>query len=608
MRATQLPAVFFLLVLPVAGQEGPEKPDGDRILEDVRFLASDSLRGRLSGTEDEKIAGHYIARTFEEAGLVPAGDAGGWFQSFERRIYEGPGPGNRLEIVRGGKRAAFELGEDFQVLALSSKGEVEAGLAFAGYGISAPDKGYDDYAGLDVAGKAVLVLRGTPSDRSNEGPFAGHDGLAYASLRRKVEAAKERGVAAVLVANDPHAHSGEADRLLAPALSGDVPGPILPAVHVTGGFAEILFSSAGRSLAETQKKIDEGTSPDSFVFDGLSVSLATDVRWKERTLSNVLGLVEGTDPALAGETIVVGAHYDHLGLGYVGSLEAAPGAVHNGADDNASGTAVMMELARLFARSSPRLSRPRRSILFAAFTGEELGLFGSGFYAEHPVRPLDSTIAMANLDMVGRFDGKSLQISGVGTAEEFEALVDGLGRDFRIEIAKGESGYGPSDHTSFYARKVPVLFFFTGSHSDYHKASDDADRLDARRLGEVAGIVEEAVRRLDSAQNRPTYRETAPPPAASGRGVRVRFGVLPDYSAGDVGGLRITGVSAGGPAARAGLLAGDVIVRFGRFKIGSIYDYTEALGSFGPGDEVEVEVRRGSEEKTFRATLEGAGR
>lgn len=327
---------------------------------------------------------------------------------------------------------------------------------------------------------------------------------------------------------------------------------------------------------------------------GMAASLPT---------NNVVGVVEGRDRELRHEYIVIGAHFDHLGRQTFGALDPDAGdAIRHGADDNASGTAAVLELARLF-RDRPA----RRSIIFVAFSGEELGLLGSQYFVENPPVSLESIVAMANFDMVGRMRDDKLIVYGVGTAPEFTPWIDSANVDIDLDIRGVGDGFGPSDHASFYARDVPVLHFFTDLHDDYHRATDVAERINVAGMGRVIQLAEGVVRRIADAEARPTLVRVAAPPRARSAGSGAYLGTIPDMSAGDVKGVRLTGVRADSPADKAGLRAGDVIVEFGGRTVGDLYEYTDALNAHQPGDTVEIAVMRGAEIVTVRATLARRG-
>ncbi len=336
-------------------------------------------------------------------------------------------------------------------------------------------------------------------------------------------------------------------------------------------------------------------------FTARSAQMAHDGHPDGVATQNVVALVPGRDPALRGEYVVIGAHFDHLGRSPAGAMDPeAKDAIRNGADDNASGTAAVLELARLFAASPAR-----RSIVVAHFTGEELGLLGSQWFVEHSPVPLDSVVAMVNFDMVGRLRNDKLIVYGVATARELPAIVDSANVAPRLAISAVGDGFGPSDHSSFYAKGIPVLHFFTDLHEDYHRASDDAARIDAPGEARVVAVAERVVRAIADRPARLTpVRTAAPPPVAGGReGSNVYLGSIPDMSAGDAPGLRLSGVRAGSPADAGGLRAGDVIVELGGRPVKDLYSYSEALYAHKPGDRVEIAFLRNGVRQTTSVTL-----
>jgi aminopeptidase YwaD len=316
---------------------------------------------------------------------------------------------------------------------------------------------------------------------------------------------------------------------------------------------------------------------------------------------NIVALLQGRDPALRGQTIVIGAHIDHLGRSAAGALDPDAGdAIRNGADDNASGTAAVLELARLLS------ARPtRRSLIFVNFSGEELGLLGSQYFVEHSPVPLDSIVAMLNFDMVGRMRGDSLIVYGVATARELPLLLDSANSGVGLHVRGIGDGFGPSDHSSFFARNMPVLHFFTNLHDDYHRATDDADKINAAGEARVIALAERVVRDLGDRNSRLTFvRSAAPAPMAGARtGSSVYLGSIPDMTAPDVKGLRLTGVRAGSPADSGGLKAGDIVVELGGKEVTDLQSYSDALYSHQPGDEVDLVVQRGSERVKLRVRL-----
>ncbi len=568
-----------------------------RLSDDVHYLASDALEGRFSGSPGARIAAGFIAERFRALGLSPAGDDGGYFQTFSFISAVQPGPGNRLALELPGGRRVARPEADFRPLAFSSSGTVTAEVVFAGYGIRAKDLSYDDYAGLDVRGRIVLVLRFSPDGDDPSSHFS-----PFMALRRKAAEARELGATAVLVATGPVGAKETVPVKISFDASFADSG--LPVVGISTTLAESLFAGHGFTLAELQQRINERKEPASRPL-GVRAELATDLVQVRTTAQNVLGLLRGSDPARRDQVVLVGAHYDHLGWGGEGSGSLDPDrhAIHHGADDNASGVAGMLEIARRLAGAPPP-----RTVLFAGFAGEEEGLLGSTHLAQHLPFRRDDLVAMVNLDMIGRAKpGPALTLGGTGTADEWPSLIESLNANHHLKITTDKGGFGASDHSSFYAVDVPVLFFFTGAHADYHRPSDTADKLHYGRMAEVVGFATDAVRRIATSPSRPTFHRVAEEGAGERRGFKVRTGVIPEYGY-EGPGVKLSGVSGGSPADKAGLQGGDIVVRFGSREVRNIYDYMYALGDHQPGEAVMVTVKRGTTTKEFRVVLEPGGR
>ena len=408
-------------------------------------------------------------------------------------------------------------------------------------------------------------------------------------------------MAAVVFCND----RGGDDALMAFDRAGDgSERRTMPVLQVRRAIVDDVVNRAlGRNLASIEKAIDDTLMPQSGRLDGWRIRGRTTISRVESESRNVLALLPGTgfggDGAGASQAVVLGAHYDHLGFG--GPNSAAPGehVVHHGADDNASGTAVLVEVARLLREQGPF----PRTILFIAFSGEERGLLGSVHYAANPAVPLADTVAMVNLDMVGRLDGEKIIVHGTGTGTGFEGMIDRLVGRHSLEVAKEPGGFGPSDHSSFYARKVPVLHLFTGSHSDYHRPSDTADKINYDGMARIAHLVADIVRELATAPERPAYVEVASKQFRGGGGDRPYFGSIPDFGK-PGGGYAISGATKDSPADRGGLKAGDVIVRLGASAVTGLEDFDSALRKHKAGEKVPVVVRRDAAEVTLEVVLD----
>jgi hypothetical protein len=597
-------------------------PAEKRMKADITFLAADAQEGREPGTKGIEASAQYVARVFEKSGLKPAAGADGYFQPFfisaglhpkkdQFMAFDGP----------DGQSIKLQYRDDFTPLAIGTAGILEkTPIVFAGYGITAK-KGprnagleYDDYAGIDVKGKAVLIMRREPQERDGKSPFDGKEYSSFATFLHKAVNAFQHGAAAVILVNNRAGVAGAGDHVLRFSEAGATPFSNIPFLMMTRAKAEKLLSAAkAPSLASLEKKIEQDLKPQSREIPGWTLSAKVSIEGERTETKNVVGVLEGAGPH-ANETVIIGGHYDHLGHGGLtsGSLAILSHDIHNGADDNASGTSMVLELARrLAARTDPL---PRR-VVFIAFSGEERGLLGSRYYVEHPLYPLDETVMMINCDMVGRLNGKSeLTMVGTGTTRGIEPIVEALGQSAGLKIKKVAGladGFGGSDHESFYGKGVPVLFAFTGLHSDYHRPSDDSDRINFSGMGRIADYLELITLDLARRPARPAFVKLAEQrnPHASGgdtarRGTSVTLGIMPDYGYEQKDGLKITGVRDGGPADKAGLKDGDRIVRCGQKAVGTIYDYMEIMTQYKPGDQLEVVVIRDGKEVKFDVNLD----
>ena len=562
-----------------------------RVQATVERLASDDWQGRRAGTEGADRAAEWIAGEMKAAGLRPGSPDGSPFQPFTFIDGVNLGPQNALGVTANGSRRAFAAGEDFRPLAFSAPGAASADVIFAGYGIAATDLGYDDYEGLEVKGKVVLVLRYGPEGDAPQSRLA-----PFMALRYKAQTARDKGALAFLVVTGPNTKDVQ-DELVPLRADASLADAGLPAFSVGRAVAEAAFGGS-EGLAAAQKHIDEAKKPASQALPGARIDLVADVSPKRATTRNVIGIV----PGRGGEAVVVGAHYDHLGLGPFGSLDPAPdGKVHHGADDNASGVAGLLELARPLAAAGAH----ERSLVFIAFGGEELGTLGSSYFVKNPVPPLDRVTAMVNLDMIGRLREDALDVHGVGSSPAWRSFMDEANRGPGLKLKVHEGGYGPSDHSPFYAAGLPVFFAFTGAHEDYHRPSDTADKINAAGLVKVVDLVEGVVAAAAQSPQRIAFtRVPADKEEQQGgpRGFRVWVGGIPDYSEEGVG-VRFTGVGPGSPAEKAGLRGGDVLLRFGTKEIRNIYDYTYALGEKKPGDVVTLIVKREGKDVPLEITL-----
>jgi hypothetical protein len=558
----------------------------------VARLASAEWEGRRAGTEGADRAARWIAERMKAVGLGPGAPDGTFFQSFSFIDGVEVGPANRLQVGGVAAARAFTPGVDFRPLAFSAAGEAAGEVVFAGYGIAARDLAYDDYEGLDVRGKVVLALRYSP-----EGDAPASRWAPFMALRYKAQAAREKGARALLLVTGPLTKDA-ADELVPLRADASLADSGLPVFSVRRAVGEEILSRAGERLEAAQKRVDEARRPASLALPTVRVELRADVTPKRALSRNVIGRL----PGRGDEAVLLGAHYDHLGRGPFGSLDPAPdGKIHHGADDNASGVAALLELARRFASAGPRA----RTLVFVAFGAEELGTLGSSYFVKNPAPPLGRLTAMFNLDMVGRLREDVLDVHGVGTSPAWRTLLDEANRAAGLKLRTHEGGYGPSDHSPFYAAGLPVFFTFTGAHEDYHRPSDTAEKVDPAGIVKVAGLVEAVASAVAEAPQRLAFTRVPADkeePAGGARGFRVYVGGIPDYGQ-EAPGVRFSGVSPGSPAEKAGLRGGDVLVRFGDTSIRNIYDYTYALGERKPGETVTLVVLREGKETPLELTL-----
>ncbi|HJN66508.1 MAG TPA: M20/M25/M40 family metallo-hydrolase [Pirellulales bacterium] len=661
---------YLLLVACVAGPlsllaadaENQEKV-ASRISDAVRLLASDELEGRGIGTEGLKRAAEFIAQEFEKIGLETRVVEGTPYQPFAvtTDAQLGPADANRLSIVGPGEdpskkaKAALQFQDDYMPLAAGGSGTFDLPLVFVGYGITEEHADYDDYAGVDVKGKAVIIMRHQPLQGDVHSPF-GKNPSRHAYFKTKISNAFAHGAAAILfctgtyetdkqttdarrqwqtavdtlaTANSsfkeiaqPSAEQLADHRQLVDQLAKQIgtyseridaahdpllefhragnggPDRQMPIFHIRrAALNQVLLKALGSDLATLEAGIDRSGKPDSRPLVDWRLKGQSSVIRSRAQIRNVIGILEGEGP-LAEEAIIIGAHYDHLGYGDESSVERESHEVHNGADDNASGVAALLEVARRLKNLGKKL--PRR-IVFIAFTGEERGLLGSAHYIKHPLVPLKDTVAMLNMDMVGRLRDNKLIVHGTGTAAEFDLLVKRLNAGHNFKVVKKPSGFGPSDHASFYEKKIPVLHFFTGAHQDYHRPGDDFEKVNIKGIERVSLLVAEVAASIAEAEGRPVYQKTKRTRVAGGRWPY--FGSRPDYGY-EKPGIRMAGISPGSPAERGGLVTGDVIVQFGDAKVATVTDFANVLSRHKAGELVKVVVLRDGEEKTLSVILD----
>jgi hypothetical protein len=580
---------FALAVFATAlSAQAPANISPDAYLAHVKYLASPELKGRATGSPELETAANYIASQFQSFGVKPV-PGSTYQQAFTTTVGASLGK-NTFEA----NTTALPLRDGFIPFSFSSSGTVSAPVVFVGYGITANEYNYDDYAGLDVKDKIVLLVRHEPQEADEKSVFQGKDLTQHSTFAIKAVNAKMHGARGVILVNDAYPHHTPQEDQLTPF--GQATGPTdagVLFVQVKEATAEAWLKTEGRDLHEILDGIDKDLKPRSFPLAKLTVNMSLDIQHDSKTVHNVAAYI----PGKTSEYVIIGAHYDHLGLGDEHSLAPSQiGQIHFGADDNASGTAGVIELARWFSKQPQQ----QRGILFMTFAGEELGLLGSNYYTGHPLLPLENAVTMLNMDMIGRIRGGKVFVNGTGTGSTLDKIVESIKApdSFRLDLSEA-TGYGGSDHMSFTVKQVPVLFFFSGLHGDYHKPSDTWDKIDAPDAAKLLGYVAQITARLISDPERPKFQRVTEPKAPSGSssstsGYGPNFGSIPDFDEPPKG-VRFADVRDGTPAAKAGLKAGDILIEFGGKEIGNLYDFTYALQSHKPGDEVLVKVLRGSQ-------------
>jgi Zn-dependent M28 family amino/carboxypeptidase len=655
--------ISLALGVALAQQPAQNLPSVERLRAHTEYLASDKLEGRRTGSPGANLAAEYIAREFARYGLRRSigydtpGMSHFEADSPKRYLQEFPyvagvvlGNDNVLSVHFGGKDGVVNLraGEDWMPLGFSANATIQnAGAAFVGYGVTAAELNYDDYSNDRAKEKLAIALSGTSDGDNPHGQFA-----RYEDARWKAIAARNAGAKALLIiAREENFKDDRLARLRYDNSAGEAAIPVFAisqqvALRLLGADDITFLTSLANDLAKSHSQ-DRLKTTDTAVLKSLGFSnpfrrISIDIKRQEVVAHNVVGILDGSDPILKNEVVVVGAHYDHLGRGGEGSLAPKEGEIHHGADDNASGVAGVLELARTFSEQRPR---PRRTIVFIAFSGEEEGLLGSNYYVNHPIVPLANTVAMINMDMIGRMKDNKLIVGGVGTAQEWRQTITAANASERIrvtatpgssgdisktstsgtgggvpmvtgingrpivslafeksfDLSLSEDGYGPSDHSSFYAKQIPVFFFWTGTHEDYHKPSDTADKIDYADEARILVLVARIVRDVDANDKRPVYAVAKSESTGRSTGFRVYLGTIPNYADSNDG-LLLDGVRDDSPAAQAGIKAGDKIVKLAGRDVHNVYDYTYALGEMKAGQEYEVELLRGGERLKLKIT------
>ena len=549
----------------------------------ITFLASDSLKGRKPGTIEGKITAEYIRDHLKNSGLKLLGENG--FQYF--KVTSGIEIGDNNSITYGDSVGKIE--EDFTPLAFSTNGTVSANVVFVGYGFDfdLDSLAWHDYEGLDVKGKWCMILRGDPDSSNPDSPY-----VLYSSLRKKVLTAKDNGAAGVIFV------SGEKfdkkDELIDPYADKSQSDAGINVLHVKRDVANVLLKEKNLTVTSLETQLDSMKTPNSFALTTELTGTTEVIKTKIQT-QNVVALLKSKHQTSTDEYLVIGAHYDHLGFGGTGSGSRRPDtvAIHNGADDNASGVAAILEIVEKLAS---QISSLKQNILFIAFGAEEMGTVGSRYFANNPLVELEKIKYMINVDMIGRLEKENITVGGTGTAKGLEEIINNVAKDFDLNIKMSPEGYGPSDHANFYAKDIPVMFFFTGAHEDYHTPADDIEFINFGGTKLIADFVFDLIWELTNLHEALAYQEAGPKIKPMGRRrFKVTLGLMPDVAAADIKGLGVTLVMKGRPAERAGMQKGDIIVAMEGKPVNDIYEYMNRLSDFKVGQRISVEVLRNGE-------------
>ncbi len=596
MKSRLANAALIILFIAIAYIPSiSEKKLSDRaeaIKANVVFLSSDDLEGRLPGTPGNQKAADYILNQFRMIGLLPINGVS--TQEFKinnkikvtektnvtfTKIVEKAGLPPEMWTKADRK---WNPGTDYYPVSISENATVSGEVAFVGYGISAKELSYDDYEGIDVKGKIVIIFSDSLDGKPHQAKFEN-----YANLKYKASNARDHGAIGVIFIKRLSDSANVFYRLKIERISGNS-----GMVAIQANRTELAkFFPKDKNLYPIEMEMLKSGKPKSFVLPSTKLTMTVDLEFEQASVNNIIGEVKGTDPALADEYIVIGAHYDHIGGGEFNSnYKGKTPQIHNGADDNASGTSALIELARKI-----KLNPLNRNVVFVAFNCEEMGVLGSSYFVKNPVVPSEKIALMVNLDMVGRLKDNKITVFGVNSAALLDKLIDSLGIADTVTVIKNAEGYGPSDHASFYNQKIPVLFMFTGVHLDYHTPSDDWDKINFEGMAKVCDFTEGAVRAVDSYKVKPEFAGVITPPTDQPEKrsdkPKVWFGAIPDFAENPKG-FVINGCSPGSPAEKAGLKAGDIITQIGENTIKNLGDFSRALKEHSPGDKVKVSFIR----------------
>jgi hypothetical protein len=575
-----IPVLFVLFTFSI---EGFSQVTVQQLQQHIKYLSSDALLGRLTGSPGDSLAAVYVKGNLLSYGLIPL--SGDGFQRYKVTKKVVAGKASSLSV----NNVNYALEKDFMPLAFSSDSQLESDVVFIGYGfnINGDSIKWDDYNGVDVKGKWVMILRGDPEPDNNKSPY-----ISFSADRDKALLAKDMGAAGVLMVSGPVFDPQDTfEALNLEGYSVDI-----PVIRIKKEVADAILSKSNATIASLEKKLYETKKPYSFSVN-VKVNGKTEILRELAGTRNVMMLLPGEDPKMKNEYIILGAHFDHLGMGGPGSGSRALDTIgiHHGADDNASGVAMMLELAEKFAKTP---GSHKRSIICLSFSGEEEGLLGSKHFVDDPCIDLSKVDAMINMDMVGRLnETNNMEIDGVGTATGLKELVYANSDTSIIKLTLSPEGYGPSDHSSFYGKNIPVLFYFTGGHMDYHTPTDTWEKINYKGMVEISALIFKVAEALANDSARLEFKEAGPKEDVNRYPRRrgVTLGIMPDFAGVIKNGLRADFITPGKPAALGGMQKGDIITFINGKQVNNVQDYMFRMGQLKHGQTISVEVLRGGE-------------
>lgn len=562
----------------------------NEIMGHIRYLSHESRSGRYPGTRGSKDVISYIIKQFKSYGIMP-GSKGSFVQPFD--ITTGIELGEVNYAILNGDTLIAK--QDYIPLAFSENSAISGSLVFAGYGfkIEQEDLQWNDYKNLDVNGKWVVIMRHSPERHNQHSKYAPHS-----SLHKKMLVARDQGAAGVIFVSQI-----EDEDLYPLTYNRGYKNAGIPVIHLSNKAADNLFKPFGWSRQSIQETMNRSLTSINFKLNNMKFFVSVELSLKKTRAANVIGTIKSGNRKYRDEYIVVGAHFDHLGIGGAGSgsRDTETQSIHPGADDNASGVSGLLELAQ---KLSAQRSRLKRSVLFIGFDAEEKGLLGSKHFIKNPTVDIKKIITMVNMDMIGRMEDSSATVGGVGTSPVFKPLLDSLKDGRMFTLGMSNPGFGPSDHAAFYAEDIPVLFFFTGIHNDYHTPRDTWKNINLSGTKKLLDLVYDVAYHLLRTSSRPTFSEAGPKQRQmSNTTLKVTLGVMPSYVGTEIG-LKIDAVSdPDGPAARAGIKKGDIIKAVNGKPIKDIYEYMERLGELRKGMTVPVLIERSKSEMTVSVTF-----